>query len=337
MRAQLEQLGSLVEDLLEVSRITRGKLALRKAPVDLVDVVRSAVRTVEGDVYDRKQELVLALPASLCVEADATRLEQIVSNLLSNASKYTPEQGRIEVSGRRENAEVVIAVRDTGEGLEPEQLESIFQPFVQKDPLAGGLGIGLTLVRGLVELHGGSVEAGSDGPGRGSVFTVRLPAGEVGSATVTRGTQSVRRLPRRLRVLVVDDNRDFADSLSLLLERMGAEALATYTGADGLEKALSWHPEALLVDIALPDMKGYEVARQVRRSEGGEGPLLLAMTGFGNRESEEHASSAGFDARLLKPLDLEKLHGLLRSRSAKQTAPALPTRDRPPDAIRGAG
>jgi two-component system CheB/CheR fusion protein len=321
MRAQIEQLGSLVDDLLEVSRVAQGKIELRKAPTDLVEVVRLAAATIETDLRERKQELALSIPASLWVEGDATRLEQILANLLSNASKYTPDHGRIEVIGEREGDRAVIAVRDSGQGLARDQLERIFDPFVQDDPLGGGLGIGLTLVKGLVELHGGDVAAASEGPGRGSVFTVRLPVGEIGRKPATRRRRPVRRLPQPLRVLVVDDNRDFADSLALLLDRMGAETCRAYSGADGLEKAHNWHPQAMLVDIGLPDMTGYELAERIRSVEGGEEPLLLAVTGFSQGEAEERARAAGFDGRLVKPIDLERLGGMLRKRAARKQEP----------------
>jgi len=312
MGEHVRQLTSLVNDLLEVSRITRGKVSLRKGRTDLVAVVRSAAQAIESDLRRKSQRLVLSLPESLPVEADSTRIEQVVANLLSNACKFTPELGHVEVGVGCESGEAVIRVQDTGQGLRADQVESVFEPFVQDDPLKGGLGIGLALVRGLVELHGGTVTAGSEGPGRGARFTVRVPIGDVGEVPAPRRRRVLRTFARPVRVLLVDDNRDFADSLALLLERMGAETLCAHTGADGLQKARTWGPEAVLVDIGLPDMMGYEVARRLRASGHGEGLLLLAVTGFGDQAAEEKAREAGFDGRLVKPIDPETLQGLLR-------------------------
>ena len=318
MHAQVKQLTHLVNDLLEVSRITLGKLALRKSRVDLADLARAVARSIEN-VVEKHQTLVLSLPKALFVEGDATRLEQVLVNLLANASDYTPEHGRIEVSGASEGDEVWLAVRDTGRGLGPQHLEVIFEPFVQEDPLGSGLGIGLALVKGLVELHGGTVRAESEGSGQGAIFTLRMPVGEI-RETPARARRTKRRLSRAVRVLVVDDNREFADSLGLLLERMGAETVCSYSGTAGLERARIWQPEVVLVDIGLPDMTGYAVAEELRALEGGGEMLLLAVTGFGHKESLERTRQVGFHSRLLKPVEPDDLHQLLVEYIARRDA-----------------
>lgn len=311
MGSHLQRLASFANDLLEMSRITYSKLELRKVPTDLVAVVRSAAEGAASDIREKKQKLVLCLPECLYVGGDPARLAQVVSNLIANASRYTPERGQIEVRGQREHDQVVIAVRDTGLGLRPEQLESVFERFVQDGPTKGGVGIGLALVKGLVELHGGTVSVQSDGPGRGCLFTVRMPVGEVGKTPPEAKRRSIRRLSRSVRVLIVDDHGDYADSLALLLSRMGAETLCAYSGADGIEKARMWNAEVMLVDLGLPDMMGYEVAQSIRSDPRGKGVLLIAVTGFSDGRSGQLAQCAGFDDRLVKPIDAERMHELL--------------------------
>jgi len=311
MEFHLQRLARFANDLLEMSRITYGKLDLRRVPVDLVSVIRSAVEGVLADIREKKQNLVLCLPESLAVAGDPVRLAQVLGNLLSNASRYTPERGRIEVRGGRDRDEVVFTVRDTGLGLRPEQIESVFDRFVQDDPTKGGLGIGLALVKGLVEAHGGSVSAQSDGPGRGSLFAVRLPVGEAAEPPPEARRRPIRRLPRRVRVLIVDDHADYTYSLGLLLDRMGAETLSAYNGADGIEKARMWNPDVMLIDLGLPDMTGYEVAQSIRSDPRGRGVLLIAVTGLSDGRPGPLAERAGFDQMLIKPIDPEMMHDLL--------------------------
>ena len=314
MGSQLQRLASFANGLLEMSRLTYDKLELRKVPTDLAAVIRSVTEGVAEEIHDKKQKLVLCLPERLYVEGDPARLAQVASNLISNASRYTPERGRIEVSGVRDHDEVVIGVRDTGLGLRREDLESMFEPFVQIDATKGGLGIGLALVKGLVEIHGGTVSGQSEGPGRGCLFTVRLPVGEVGSMPPEARRGSIPRLSRRVRALIVDDHDEFADSLALLLGRMGAETLCAYSGADGIDKARMWHPDAMLVDLGLPDMTGFEVAQRVRSWAGAEEVLLIAVTGFAGGGSGRNARCAGFDGSLVKPIDTDRMHALLEQK-----------------------
>lgn len=311
MGSQLQRLTSFANGLFEMSRLTYDKVELRKVPTDLVAVVRSVTEGVAAEIHDRKQRLVLCLPERLYVEGDPARLAQVVSNLISNASRYTPERGRIEVSGLRDRDEVVFGVRDTGLGFRQEDLESMFEPFVQLDGTKGGLGIGLALVKGLVELHGGTVSGQSEGPGQGCSFTVRLPVGAVGNTGPEARRGSIPRLSRRVRTLIVDDYAGFADSLALVLGRMGAETLCACSGADGIDKARTWNPDAMLVDLGLPDMTGYEVAQSVRSWARDRKVLLIAVTGFADGSSGRMAGCAGFDGRLAKPIDTDRMYELL--------------------------
>jgi CheY-like chemotaxis protein/two-component sensor histidine kinase len=323
MESQLERLTGFANDLLEMSRITYGKLELRKRPTDLVDVVRSAVAGIASDVRDKKQKLRLCLPETLRLDGDPARLVQVVSNVVTNASRYTPERGEIEVRAWSECGEIVLTVRDTGQGLRLDQLEKVFDRFVQDDSTRGGLGIGLALVRALVELHGGSVFGESDGAGLGSLFTVRLPVGNVANAApeATR-RRCIPHLSRSIRILVVDDDVEFADSFALLLDRMGAETVCAYSGADGIEKARAWPPQAMLIDLKLSDMMGYEVARSVRSFPEGTGILLVAVTGLSDETSGERARCAGFDHRVVKPIDAGILRDLLEAEPVGEDSPS---------------
>jgi two-component system CheB/CheR fusion protein len=312
MSTQIEHLKQLVNDLLEISHITRGTLSLRKSPVDLARVVRGAAKSVEDSVREKEQKLILPAPTdSLSILGDETRLEQVIANLLGNASKYTQREGTVEVVLGRAGGDAVITVRDDGRGLARAEFHRIFEPFAQTDPGVGGLGIGLALVKRLVELHGGSVAAHSEGLGRGSVFTVRLPIGEVDDAAdAGDGRHLLPPFPPSTRVLVVDDARDHTDTLTLLLQVHGAETVGVYTGGEGIEQARSFRPQVALIDIGLPDMPGYEVARRIREQLG-DGILLLAVTGFGDPIAERKALQAGFDERIVKPVDHERLHALI--------------------------
>lgn len=318
LASQVEHLTLQVNDLLEVSRITRGKLALRKTRTDLAAVVRSGVASVAEGMRDKRHTLALDLPDSLVVEGDPLRLEQIVVNLLSNASKYTPEEGCIDVGLRTDAGEAVLTVRDTGCGLRPDQIERVFEPFVQAAPMAGGLGLGLALVRGLVELHGGSAEIESPGPERGCVLTVRIPIGDIQEAHDTTEPTPLGTLERPVRVLVVDDERAYAESLAAVLERMGAETRVAGTASEAIEQARHFRPEVMFVDIQLPDSTGYEVVKALRAQTGAEDVRFLAVTGYGNDESEQLARQAGFEARLVKPVDPHRLYDVLRTVVAGQ-------------------
>jgi PAS domain S-box-containing protein len=326
MERQVNQMVRLVDDLLEISRITRGQIELRKERVSLATVIQSAVELSKPLIEDARHDLAISLPQEpLMFEADPVRLEQIVSNLLNNAAKYTNPGGRIWLSAQRESDHVLISVRDSGIGISPDMLPRIFEMFTQIEHSTsrtqGGLGIGLTLVRSLVEMHGGKVEARSEGPGKGSEFIVRLPLGEnVQSETVRDRMRHFGQLSSK-RVLVVDDNRDAANSLGKLLNLAGAEARAVYNGFSALEVLPTYQPAVLLVDIGMPDMDGYELARRVRQLPDCEDLTLIALTGWGQAEDRQRSQAAGFDFHLTKPADFETLQRLLDSLHDPQKSP----------------
>ncbi len=325
MERQVNHLVRLVDDLLEVSRITRGKIELRKEPVEIAAIVRNAVETSRPQIEAGSHQLALALPPEpLTVEGDAVRLAQVFANLLNNSAKYTDEGGQIWLTVRREEAEVAVSVRDSGAGIPPDMLPRVFELFTQVDRQGdraqGGLGIGLTLVKSLVEMHGGSVQAHSAGPGRGSEFVVRLPlATPRGSGPGAAATPSAVLTP--CRVLVVDDNRDAAESLGMLLKLLGAEVQVVFSGPDALEALATYRPSVVLLDIGMPGMDGHEVARRIRQQRGSEEMTLIALTGWGQEEDRRRSQSAGFDYHLIKPADVNALETLLlslESRPAKR-------------------
>jgi CheY-like chemotaxis protein len=310
---QSRLLCRLVDDLLDVSRIGRGKVVLRREPLDVRDVATRAVEVVRPLVEEMRQTLTVSLPPTpLPVNGDPVRLEQVLANLLTNAAKYTDEAGGITLAGACEGDEVVVRVRDTGIGIPAERLETVFGLFGQSDGshdrAKGGLGIGLTLVRDLVELHGGGVLATSEGPGRGSEFTVRLPA-HAGSAAQESGTTAgPRRAARRgRRVLVVDDNADNAAGLSRLLKRAGHDVRVADDGRSALVVARGHRPEVVLLDIGLPGMNGYEVLKRLRAEGCCEGALIIAVSGYGQPEDLRRSREAGFDRHLVKPVDYDAL------------------------------
>ena len=315
-----KHLTRLIDDLLDVSRITRGKIQLRKTKIDACPVLDSAIESVRSLFEERQHRLTTIFGTDLIVDADPTRLEQIVVNVLSNAAKYTETSGQIWFSARRENNEIVIRVRDTGVGITPEQLASVFEPFVQGDRSlersAGGLGIGLTLVRKLTELHGGTVMARSEGPGKGSEFTVRLPAA---SQTVCMDS-SPRAQPkpttrRAARVLVVDDNVDLARGLARLLEIHGHHVQIAHDGPAAVEKANEWRPEFLLLDIGLPGMDGYQVAALLRQDPNTKNAVIIGISGYGQEEDRSRSKRAGFDHHLVKPVSSSDLIRVLEHAS----------------------
>ncbi len=318
MERQVGHMVRLVDDLLEVSRITRGQIELRKEPVELAAVVGSAVETSRPLIEAARHRLTVGLPAeSVVLEADPVRLAQVIADLLNNAARYTEEGGAIALSARRDGRHVVVSVRDSGIGIPADVLPKVFDTFTQGDRsdgrARGGLGIGLTLVKRLVLMHGGSVDATSDGPGRGSEFVVRLPLGEGRSA----GAPAAPRAPGRKaplagrRVLVVDDHRDAADSLALLLRLLGAEAHVARDGPQALEAVGTVRPAVVLLDIGMPGMDGYEVARRVRLRPEWREVVLVALTGWGQEEDRRRSREAGFDHHLVKPVDPPALEALL--------------------------
>jgi CheY-like chemotaxis protein/two-component sensor histidine kinase len=314
---QVTHLTRLVDDLLDVSRITSGKIELQLEPVEVADLVARAVESSRQLIEDRGHTLEVVLPEQpLWVQGDAVRLSQVFLNLLNNAAKYTPEGGRIEIAAERDRRQVAIRVRDSGVGIASELLPRVFDLFTQGeralDRADAGLGVGLTLVERLVRRHGGSVAAASDGPGRGSEFVVRLPLLARAPARPERPAPEAQAQPAGgRRVLVVDDNRDSAETMAVLLRLWGHEARSAEHGEAALAVAQEFRPQAVLLDIGLPQMDGYEVARRLRALPGLDGVLLIAMTGYGQDRDRRRARRAGFDHHLVKPVDPEALRRLL--------------------------
>ncbi|APA90464.1 response regulator (plasmid) [Paraburkholderia sprentiae WSM5005] len=314
---QVGYLTRLVGDLLDVSRIAQGKLELRREHTELADVVRNAVELARSPIDTAAQTLTVTLPAEpVCLDADPVRLTQVMLNLLHNASKYTPHGGRISLGVSRENDRAMVCVRDSGVGIAPEHLGTVFNMFSQvaasEKRSQGGLGIGLALARGLVILHGGTVEARSEGTGQGSEFVVHLPVSNVASSTGT--VPSVHESPARMtgrRIIVVDDNQDAAESLAMLLALDGHEVRTAGDGLTGLQLAQEFCPQAVLLDIGLPGIDGYEVARRIRRQPWGKQLLLVAVSGWGQESDRQAAADAGFDHHLIKPVNLDELTTVL--------------------------
>jgi signal transduction histidine kinase/CheY-like chemotaxis protein len=314
MERQLGNLIRLVDDLLELSRITRGVIDVQHEPVDLGSVVQSAVDTCRPSIEANRHELYLDLPGEpVVVLGDAVRLTQVFSNLIGNAVKYTNPGGHIWMSLRKERDRATVSIRDDGIGIPKAQLQAVFEMFTQVNRSSrrsqGGLGIGLTLVRSLVATHGGHVEARSAGPGLGTEFVVELPA--VSAAIMPeRATLDMGPMPP-CRVLVVDDNADAADTLARLLETLGATVEAAYGGREALEAVTRFHPDAVLLDIGMPGMDGYEVARTIRGMARHREVLLIALTGWGQLHDQQQSRAAGINHHMVKPPDIRELHRLL--------------------------
>ncbi len=322
MRRQVQNITRLVDDLLDVSRINEGKIVLHREPTDLAAPIGEAAEGARRAIDERGHRFSVTLPRpSVWVDGDAVRLVQIVTNLLSNAVRYTPDGGRIDLSLAREGEEAVLRVRDTGLGIPPEMLSRVFEPFVQADSSLtreqGGLGIGLTLVQRLVEMHGGTVQALSLGLGQGSTFTVRLPAIEPVPKSEAPAAPLVEPAPvPRLRILVVDDSQESAWTLAELLRLWGHDADVAYDGPSTLDAVAAQSPDLVLLDIALPGMGGYEVARRLRKLPAGEKMRLVAVTGFGQEEDRHRAHEAGFDEHVTKPVSPDALRALLARAAA---------------------
>jgi PAS domain S-box-containing protein len=318
MERQVRQLARLIDDLLDVSRISQGKIPLRTEVVEISPILNSAVDSVRPLIEDRKHNLQVSFPAGrLRVKADPARLEQVLINLLTNAAKYTESGGRIWLTAAQVQNQVVIRVRDDGIGIAPEKLPEMFELFVQGDrSLArsdGGLGIGLTLVKKLVELQQGTVCASSDGPGMGSEFIVRLP-GVVGHHEVrpAHGPPEGKGNDRHpLRILVVDDNADAARGLARLLKLLGHDVHTAHDGLKAIAVAESCRPDVVLLDIGLPEVDGYEVARQLRKQEACKGSVIVGVSGYGREEDRRRGRDAGFDYHFVKPIDPDALLTLL--------------------------
>ena len=317
---QVKHLSRLVDDLLDVSRITRGNINLMREPLTVNTIVSRALETVQPLMTEQRHDLVLDLPKEdLEVEGDLTRLTQVLGNLLNNAAKYTDPGGRIVLTAGRRGAQLELRVKDTGIGIPPELLPRLFNLFTQVDNSTqrsqGGLGIGLALVKQLVSMHGGTVTAHSAGPGRGSEFIVMLPlhlSRMVGqSPNGDGGDAPVAESRRGHRILLADDNRDALDSLATLLQCDGHEVYTAVDGAEAFELAATCRPDVMLLDIGMPKLDGYEVARRVRQQPWGEGTVLIALTGWGQEEDRRRSREVGFNSHLVKPLDLDALTALL--------------------------
>jgi len=317
MERQLAHLVHLVDDLMDVSRITRGKLKLRREKLSLDAALQAALETSRPLIEAAHHNLVLNLPQEpLYVLGDLTRLAQIFSNLLNNAAKYTPAGGRITLTARRVDGEAVIEVRDSGVGIAAEALPDIFEMFAQANRergLAhGGLGIGLALVHGLTEMHGGAVQAESEGAGLGSAFTVRLPAVPVAEQDIPSAQPpALNAVAVRRRVLVADDNLDAAESLAMLLTMMGHEVRAAHDGAQAVDQAEQFRPDLILMDVGMPKLDGLQAATQIRSFAWGRAPVIVALTGWGQEADRKRSKAAGCDEHLVKPLDIERLTTLL--------------------------
>jgi PAS domain S-box-containing protein len=324
MERQVRQMTHLVNDLLEVSRIGQGKIRLERAPVDLADVIATAVEACRPLVEAHHHTLTISLPERpVRVEADSARLAQVLSNLLNNAAKYTEDGGRIDLTVEQSRGDAVIRVRDNGIGIAPERLPTIFDMFEQIEGAAdrshGGLGIGLTLARRLVEMQGGKIEAHSAGLGKGSEFVTRLPA--LAEPQTEPAPEPKEGLPTppggRRRVMIVDDNVDSAESMAALLRLYGHEVRLAHDGEAAIEGALSFRPEVIFLDLNLPKMDGYEVARRLRQDPAMCDMTLVAMTGYCQEEERRRTREAGFHSHLVKPVDFDRLRELLESLPAK--------------------
>jgi PAS domain S-box-containing protein len=322
MERQIHNLIRLIDDLMDVSRISRGRIELKKERLSLATILQSAIEISRIQIEAARHELTVTLPAEpVWVHADQTRLAQVVANLLNNAAKYTEPGGRIWLSALRDGENAVVRVRDNGVGVPAEMLPHIFDIYVQVssslDRSQGGLGLGLTLVRKLVELHGGSIEAHSAGAAQGSEFVVRLPLAVEDGEPPDQEQPPQKDLHVRaspgLRVLIVDDNRDSAESLGMLLKLAGHLVRIALDGPAAIESARAFQPRIMLLDIEMPDMSGYEVARHIREQPSTKNVMLVAMTGYASDADRRRCREAGFDHHLVKPIDLEALQRLLAS------------------------
>jgi PAS domain S-box-containing protein len=319
IQRNIKQLSRLIHDLLDVSRVTQGKIELRKEHIEASSAIDQAVDSIQYLLAPKGHQIAVSLErGSLWLHADPARLQQIVANLLENAIQYSEEGSYIRLRAQRNGSDVAVSVRDGGQGIRPDLLPHVFELFKQGDrSLArteGGLGIGLTMVKALAEMHGGTVTASSDGPGKGSEFVVRLPAGptkDQPSAREPDSTPGARRSGNR--ILVVDDNVDLSRALTTLLARFGYEAQAVNDGPTAIEAARALRPEVVLLDLGLPGMDGFEVARRLRSEEGFEDATIIAITGYGQEDGGRYSRAEGFNHHLIKPVQIESLVALLES------------------------
>jgi CheY-like chemotaxis protein/two-component sensor histidine kinase len=319
---QVKHFTRLIDDLLDVSRITQGKIDLREETVELTQILHLAVEAATPLMEEGRHELAVDIPEKrIWMRADGVRLQQVFTNLLNNAAKYTEDGGKIDLSARLEDGEVAVSVRDTGVGISPDVLPRVFDLFAQGDRSLdrsqGGLGIGLTMVKNLIEMQGGTVRAHSEGMGKGSEFVVRLPFLSVQEPESEEEAGETPVVPEaaprseKLKVLVVEDNKDAADSLCDILEFMGYDVRHASTGPVGIETACAFDPRVVLCDIGLPGMDGYQVAERLRSEPKFKDTVLVALTGYGQAEDREKTRNAGFDHHLVKPVDPERIRELL--------------------------
>jgi signal transduction histidine kinase/ActR/RegA family two-component response regulator len=326
IKRQVDHMTRLVDDLLDISRITSDKLELRKESVILSQIIESAVETARPQIDAQAHGLSVWLPAEpIYLNADLVRLAQVFSNLLNNAAKFTPRGGCVELVAAREGAEVEVTVRDNGIGIEAGDLGRIFESFAQVSHVPRGtrtgIGIGLALARRLVSMHGGTITAGSAGPGLGSEFTVRLPVSATPQYSKAKSSsEKAAAVAMSCRILVADDNRDSVESLSVLLAASGCQVDTAYNGSEALESARNLRPDVALLDIDMPLLDGYEVARRIREQDSRM--VLIALTGWSQQEDHNRSAEAGFDHHLTKPLDLAALRAILSNWKARETMPA---------------
>jgi len=324
IRRQVGHLVVLVNDLLEVTRVLSGRIQLHREELDLRGIVQQAMETTRNLFEQRKHELNVTLPDEpIWLMGDALRLEEVIVNLLNNAAKYTPEGGHVSLSLNKEGEDAVVRVKDTGVGIGPDLLPQVFDLFTQAkrtlDRSQGGLGVGLTVVRKLVEMHGGTTEAHSSGLGQGSEFIVRLPVMRSALRQTTVSSAETAQPTQAWRVLVVDDNIDSADSITSLLEASGHDVKVAYSAEKALEMAAEYQPEIMLLDIGLPEMDGYEVAKRLRQNPQLKDLRLIALTGYGQDSDRQRSREAGFDAHVVKPVDWRNLSELLASLMKRQS------------------
>lgn len=318
MRRQLDHMVRLIDDLLDVSRIKTGKLVIRPEPLAIAAVINDAIEAARADINAARHELTVTTPAEpILVNVDRVRMTQVIVNLLNNAAKFTPPGGRIELRAQRLNNTLEIRVRDTGIGISRDLLPKVFNLFVQAEDLLtrthGGLGIGLSLVHRLMELHGGNVQAFSDGPGLGSEFVLKLPCAVQQTTTISRSNTSGKQVTIR-RILVVDDNRDAAKTLAMMLSAQGHQCDIAFDGIAALQTAQKFRPEVFFLDLGMPAMSGYELAAKLRSLDDFKSSLLIAVTGWGRLQDRVNCLNAGFDEHLVKPIEFEKIQHLLNTR-----------------------
>jgi CheY-like chemotaxis protein len=315
MERQLSQMVRLVDDLLDVSRISRGTIELRRERIEMKTIVQQAVETSRPIIEQAGHRLTVELPTGVIyVDADLTRMAQVFSNILNNAAKYTEPGGQIWLTAAREGDDVTVSIKDNGIGIPPHMLPNVFDMFTQVDRSLersqGGLGIGLSIVKRLVEMHGGAVEAKSEGHGAGSEFIVRLPV-VLSVVTPQSGADEGTSASGRRRILVVDDNHDAANTLAMILKLTGNESKTAHDGLEALEVAEKFRPDLILLDIGMPKLNGYDTARRIRQQPWGKHITLVALTGWGQDDDRRKSQEAGFDVHMVKPIDPKDLEKLL--------------------------